>query len=188
DESGHPGWEPRPLPAPELPPARAARLPKLLPHRFLEDAEASVWIDANYSVRCDLDRLVSEALNEAEIAFFAHPQRDCVYEEAEACVRLGKDDPELIAAQMARYRAAGYPAHNGLVAAGVVVRRNTLAVRAFCERWWSELEAGSHRDQLSAPYVVERTGVEYAVLGDDPWTSPRFDFRPHAGQGPAPRP
>jgi hypothetical protein len=136
-------------------------------------------MDANYTVRCDLDALIERALRSADIAFFRHPQRDSVYAEAKACVTLGKDDPSVIASQMARYRAAGHRRSPGLVATGVIVRRHTPALREFGERWWAELDAGSHRDQLSAPYVLRRTGLRHAELGADPWRSDLFAYRPH---------
>ena len=84
-----------------------------------------------------------------------HPQRDCVYLEAQACKYLKKDTSQFIDPQIQRYRAEGYPTHNGMVATGVLARKHTPRVLEFCNAWWQELDKSSHRDQLSFNYTLE---------------------------------
>lgn len=167
-------------PAPEAAtPIRRARKAKLLPHRCFPDAEITVWVDGSFEPLSDIEALVGRFLAVHDLAMFDHFQRDCVYDEAEACIELGKDDPALIRSQVARYRAAGYPARNGLFASGVLLRRHTPQLREFCERWWTELETGSHRDQLALPYVLHRTGVSHERLGENQRASEWFRHHPH---------
>lgn len=183
DGGDHPDWEVRAVTEEGGSPIRNTRMHKLLPQRFLPDAEISLWIDANWTVACNLDRLVETYLDRADAAFHRHPQRDCVYDEAEACVRLKKADPEAIAEQVRRYRSRGYPRHNGLVATGIVLRRHTAPVERFCRRWWEELAAGSHRDQLSCSVALFETGLPFALFDWDLWDNPNFIRRPHHGPG-----
>ena len=75
-----------------------------------------------------------------------HRQRRCVYDEAVACIELGKDDPELIVRHVEAYRALGYPARNGLAELSVIVRRHTPRATRFFEAWWEEIRCGSRRD------------------------------------------
>src|SRR4051812_13040301 len=87
-------WDIRPFQDKERDPARTAKRVKILPHRYLSDYPASVWVDANLTVVGDPAGLVDEYLEESALAVFRHPDgRRSLLEEAEACIRFGKDDP-----------------------------------------------------------------------------------------------
>jgi hypothetical protein len=103
-------------------------------------------------------------LARCDVATWTHPERDCTYDEAEACIRHGKDRPEVIREHIARIRADGFPAHAGLVSAGFMLRRNTPPVQALCEAWWAQLASGSIRDQLSFNYAAWKLGFPYLAL------------------------
>lgn len=47
-----------------------------------------------------------------------------MYDEAEACINFKKDDPEIIRAQIDRYKREGYKADNGLIANGIMFRKH----------------------------------------------------------------
>jgi len=179
--SGAGGWELRaPMLGSETSP-RSARAHKLLPHRLFPDAEVSLWIDGNISVHCDLDRVVEGYLHDADLALHRHRDRDCVYEEGAMCIELGKDDEERIGSQLRGYERRGHPRHAGLYATGVLLRRHTEAVRRLGERWWAEVEAGSHRDQLSAPVAIAAIGLPVATFDSDYRDGPLFRRRRHDG-------
>ena len=141
-------------------PNRQTKRIKILPWEHFEQWDACVWRDANIEVTRlpDMD---------ADIAIHAHRDRDCIFQEAEACIDYGKDDPGLIRAQIARY--ADHPPHWGLWENPMIYRRNTLAIRALCEDWWRELDAGSERDQISLPVVLRRHGIHPESLGPSVW-------------------
>ena len=185
DPSLHiPGWRVRSLPALERPSEdariRTARSIKLLPHRCLPGYDAWIWIDGNLSLKMPAAELARSALAEAEIAAFQYPPpKDCIYQEAQSCIDRCKDDPALIEAHMARYRARGFPEHAGLVETGLMARRNTPSVRAFNEAWWQELQEGSRRDQLSFNYVAWKLGMRYALLPGQIKRSPVVDWKAH---------
>lgn len=157
-------------------PVRSAKVYKILPHRFFPDHDVSIWIDGNMLVTHDLHDLIADHLDSHNMAIFDHNQssadmRDCVYQEYESIIKLGKitgrykDDPKLMKAQIDRYREEGYPPHNGLIVATVLVRRHHAAdvVRAM-ERWWQEISFGSRRDQLSFNYTVWCEKVSFAII------------------------
>ena len=146
-----------------------ARWHKLHPHVLFPHSEWTLYHDASLSlIRCPLDFAAwcAEATgrDDVDLYLFSHPERDCLYDEAEACARLGKDTPERMEPQLARYRQMGFPRHAGMWQAGILLRRNTPKARAFHERWWSELAAGSHRDQLSLPVAMQLTHLDFATL------------------------
>ena len=43
--------------------------------------------------------LIDRYLRDSDIAFFRHPARDCIYDEAAFCIDHQLDEPEVIAAQ-----------------------------------------------------------------------------------------
>jgi len=162
DGEGCPGWETRRV-APQPTPQRTARYCKVLAPGI--EADVIIWHDANLSLKVEPWVLVDEWLEGgADFALFRHPGPDCIYEEAAICKHKGKDRPEIIDRQMARYRAVGLPEHCGLGETTVLARRNTSLAQRFAAAWWSQIRDGSVRDQLSFDYVrwvlSQQTGLK----------------------------
>lgn len=159
---------------------RQARCHKILSHKLFPGQEYVLWVDGCLTPLGNPLELVREYLvPPLDLCVFEHCQRKCVYEEAEACVQLRKDDPQLIAAQTERYRQAGYPAGNGLGETTAVLRRQTPAIRDFNRAWWAELVYGSVRDQLSFDFVCWRQDLPYARFRGWRYNSPHFRWRAH---------
>jgi hypothetical protein len=136
-------------------PTRDARMYKCLPHKFLPDYEYSVWIDGSMIIKDPrVAELVTDSLKRYDLAGFKHTERDCIYDELEACVLQKKDDEQLMRKQVAKYKKEGYPKNNGLVETGVLIRKKTGNVIKHNEAWWEEIENNSKRDQLSFNYVA----------------------------------
>lgn len=133
---------------------------KTCPHLFLPNHDLSVWIDGNLTPKISLDQI---AKGKTDYTLMQHPERKCLYREAERCIQLGKDDAATINAQMERYRRDKYPAKNGLVATGVIIRPGS-AYERFGEAWWDEIRDGSVRDQLSFNYVAWRHKLRFAMF------------------------
>lgn len=131
----------------------------ILCHQYLEGYDLSLSMGAQLVLNCHLDELLRDSFTAGdEMMLCRHPERDCVYDEAEVCKALLLDDPGRIDEQMRRYRAAGYPAHDGLYSTGIMARWHKSAnVRALCELWWEEYLSGSRRDQLSLNYALWRS-------------------------------
>ncbi len=131
-------------------PRLLAREIKIKPHEFLPPHDYSIWIDANFEI-------IKPSFDfNYDIVTWKHPERDCIYEEGMACIRLKKDDQNKIFNLLHRYRQENYPEHNGLLASGFLIRKNTQQVRNFCDEWWNEVKNNSHRDQLSFNYIASK--------------------------------
>lgn len=126
---------------------RKAREIKILSHRFLPDYDIWVWHDADFRQKTTMNEFTS--LKNWELIIMHHPNRNCIYNEAEACIEEKKGNKHVITQQMNKYRRKGYPENNGMVATGFIIRKNTYRIRLLNERWWYELSKGSVRDQLS---------------------------------------
>ena len=143
---------------------RTARHYKTVPHSYLPDADVWIWIDSNVRMRMHPLELIKRYLKNHDLVTFKHWDRDCLYTEAEFCAKHNMDTGALFQEQMKRYQLAGMPKRWGLAATRVVIRRNTKPIRELNESWWSEIEQGSQRDQVSFPYVCWKHKIPWGVL------------------------
>lgn len=140
----------------------AVRRFKFFPHKYFPDNEISVWVDGKFAIQDDLREYIKAYLGESHILFFPHPERNCIYKEGEECIRSGKGNPQDIRMQLDYYKKLGYPAENGLIEGGCIVRRHREQdVQNIMELWWREINKYSQRDQLSIPYLCWKEGFRY---------------------------
>lgn len=131
-----------------------ARKIKFEPHLFLKEYEVSIWVDGKFSIRNDLTTYVMKYGKESPILCFPHHIRECIYDEAVACLWFRKGVKENIIRQLCDYYKAGYPFRNGLYETGCMVRlHNDEFVKSLMEQWYGQIEAYSYRDQISFPVV-----------------------------------
>ena len=120
----------------------------------------SVWIDGNIVLEEDINDYIDTYYKNDEILLFPHPERICIYEEAQTCCECGKDMDRIINNQVDIYRHLGYPNNNGLFYGGFIVRNhNNKAVIDAMELWWDHINKYSYRDQISLPYVINKIGL-----------------------------
>lgn len=182
EPTSHPtGWELRPAVWEHATnPRLRARRHKLLSHQLYPEAEYTLWVDGCLTPIQDPNELISLYFKGPQHIFlFRHMQRNCVYQEGEACLRLRKDAPAVLRAVTAKYKQEGYPHNNGLAETTAVLRKHTDEVKKFNESWWDELRSGSIRDQMSFDYVMWRLEMSYGKLRGVRTQCPHFEWRPH---------
>jgi hypothetical protein len=162
-------WKPIIRPIEQETPQLEARWYKLHSHKLFPHTEWTLYVDASLELhRCPLDFMewchVITGKSDCDMYLFTHPERDCLYQEAEACIRLKKAAREKVEPQVAKYRAAGFPEHAGLWMGGVLWRKNTPQVKQFNELWWWEMIHGSDRDQIPLPAVLAATKLQVGSL------------------------
>ncbi len=145
--------------------------------------DITIWIDASVSIlRPNFVEEMIQCLGDHPIASIKHPDRDCIFDDAEASLdtTAHKYEGMLLRDQVEHYRSEGYPAHYGLVANGVLVRnmRHEL-VPQIDEAWWAEISGRSTQDQLSLPYVLWKLGARAGALDVNLWRNPLFEVWPH---------
>ena len=158
---------------------RSARKYKILPHRYFKDTKYSIWIDGNFNI---INENISDLLKYVDgVNKFAacdhihcYDKRDCIYDEFNIIMHFGglnnnyKDNPILMKNQIGRYAQEGYPAHNGLISSGILVREhNDPICKSTMEMWWNELKFGSKRDQLSFNYVAWKNKMPFNYMPMD---------------------
>lgn len=129
-------------------PVLNAKIYKVLPHLFM-DTEWSLWVDGTVTIK-NLDEFLKECEGH-DLVVFKHPNRNCLFDEAEEVIRLGLDSEDIVRSQILRYKA--FPRQKGLGACYIIFRRHTEQIKSLCEKWWAEITRGSRRDQISFPYV-----------------------------------
>lgn len=160
-------WKTREFAPSELDDVRKCREIKLRPHKYLQEYEYSIWIDGNIELIKDVNDLIKEQklTPQIELFTFQHPVRNCIYTEAEECIKEKKDNDNLILAQIKKYFDEGYPNNHGLVESNVILRRhNSKQLIRVMEDWWSEIVNYSRRDQLSFNYVTWKNNYRYGLL------------------------
>lgn len=184
---GDQGWQVRALQAPAsgMPARLVSRWPKATPHQFFDRAQYryAIWVDGSLEVLSATfvaDMLA--ALRGQVIGAFPHPQRECIYEEAQVCQPLQKYADYDLAGQVATYQREGYPAQHGLPACTVLVwdLRHPRQAEAG-NRWWAEQRQWGTMDQLALPVVLWRMGLDWAVLPGHLWRNPWFRLWEHQG-------
>ena len=164
---------------------RNAKKYKVLPHRYLNDYDWSVWIDGNIKVISDIRSLCNGDAYKLydHMLVGEYDRRNCIYDEAQTILNFGKinserypekgiknwkDNPKLIVDQMNRYTSVGYPKQNGLATTPILVRsHHEEDVIKHNEDWWSEIKYNSKRDQLSFNYIAWKNDFNFVYLQGD---------------------
>jgi Protein of unknown function (DUF616) len=134
-----------------LDPHRRSKGFKHRPHLLFPDHEQSLYVDNTVKLVKPPNaffKLLDQS--DAPLWMFVHPDRHCIYDEAEAVREAHLDDPALVDMQMTHYRNLGYPKNNGLNATTVMVRRHhDRNLITAMNDWHDQVLRFSKRDQLS---------------------------------------
>ncbi len=173
-EYGNQQWRVIYDPRPDEIPMRAAKHAKLFPWEYT-DARMSIWIDG--SVLIKTKSFAKDVVAQIDpIGQFAHPTRDCIYDEASMSAKMVKYAGEPIIAQAEHYYNAGHPQHWGLWETTVIGRKHTSEIKALGWQWQKEMDTWSFQDQVSQPYVLRNIGLRpaffsgpWSARGNNPW-------------------
>ncbi|MGA1865742.1 MAG: glycosyltransferase domain-containing protein [bacterium] len=176
------GWELFPAETPFDSPRMNAKRYKILAHEIFPDADYSIWLDGTFQMALPPREAIMRWLASEDIAMMSHPERTCIYQEAEVCAKMKKDDPRVLERQVKKYREEGYPENFGLVANGVVLRRHTRKISKLNQAWWEEIKNHSIRDQVSFNYVAWKLGINYSLIPGECWNNPIFPYTRHTNK------
>ena len=143
---------------------RNAKVYKVLPHMFVPGYDYYIWIDSTHAVKQDPIEIIETYLKDSDIALFNHPERSCVYEEAELIKQVNFDYPHLVDEQMEFYISEKYPRKNGLYELPCRIQKNTPQIQALMLTWWELICKYSSRDQLSLPYALHMHGITPSIM------------------------
>ncbi|WP_238097021.1 glycosyltransferase [Vibrio cincinnatiensis] len=149
-------------------PTRVARFVKTHLHTLFPNYDVVVWCDGNVRFDYRLGNKVEEFdRSNFELSLVRHPLRNCLYDEAEACIERGKDSVDKIRNQIERYKKKGFPRNYGMYETNLyLVKPKYEKVHDFYRIWWHELKVGSRRDQLSVTFALQQSEVHCNDLFD----------------------
>lgn len=158
-------------------PRLAAKTPKMRPDLFL-DTDVQVWMDACIREKHPgfLRRMAEEAMG-SSISFFRHSSRESVIDEVSASLVLCKYRGQPLREQLESYLRDGFEDQFGLFIGTLIVRRDSVEVRDFGAMWLAHNLLWSTQDQVSLPYVLWRTKVDFGIIPQHYW---RRDIWPSA--------
>lgn len=150
----------------------SAKYFKLNPHIIFPEREYSLFVDANTIFLGRVQSLIDRWLLNQNFALWRHPDRDCIFDEAESVILHGRASPTHVARQMSAYEKNGTPRKKGLYECSFLWRRHhDPSIRSFNEAWWKEVTTQTKRDQLSFYHLVHTQGPKPVVLPDKLGTS-----------------
>ena len=153
---------------------------EIIPSKY----DYTVYIDGSLRITCDIKPLVYSLIDSGKsIAIHDHYVRDCIYDEAQILYIVNKANEDELKKQVIFYKKEGMPEHFGLLETPVIIRKsNDPELKGIMNAWWEQIERFTHRDQLSLPYVLWKSGkgMEYVFsLGDNVWRNPYFLYYVH---------
>ena len=139
-------------------PRMNSRWAKMLSHKVVPDADWSIYVDGNITLRKSPEELV-EMVGDHHVGVFAHYRRSTLQEEADEVKKTWPDMAQDVDLQMQGYAISGID-KAALCMCGVIVRWHSKLVEEMNEKWWSEFCSGAPRDQLSFPVAFDHAMVK----------------------------
>lgn len=147
-----------------------SRLPKLCPHLFFQGYDWVIYLDNNARFLLDPARVIRRVVKQHPDApagryLFRHRRRDCAWDEADECLRLGTMSPAQHAAVTAHLAAEGFARHAGLfVNTCLIQRMGDPGTDALNVAWYESLSSMTRRDQVLLPWLLASRACPHRVL------------------------
>lgn len=158
---------------------------KMHPFEVFPEYDYAIYIDGNVCVISDISPLICAAdKGKTGFAMHQHVLRDCIYEEAEACILYGKGNPKKLGEQINRYKQEGFPEKYGMLEATVIIfNLKSQECKKLMSEWWKEfLNSDSKRDQIALPYILWKNKYQISdvgYLGNNVYKNPKFQVESH---------
>ena len=138
---------------------------KLFPHLFFKDYELSIYIDASYIIKGDLNELLLKTLNPSfNLYILQHPYRNKVFQEFVAVIKFKKDTKKSVNKVKKKYIKEKFPDNLGLTQNCLIIRNhNNKIIIKLMKIWWNEIKNYSYRDQLSLNYAIWKLNLNIKI-------------------------
>lgn len=142
---------------------RKTRYYKIHPHKYLSKYKYSIWVDSCIDITSDvLEKKINKLIKKKEkLSVNIHPDRNCIYQEACACIDQEKDDIFTIQKEIEYIKKHKYPKNIGLHETCIIFREhNNKEIIKLMNSWWKMVSKFSKRDQLSFDFVLWKSGIK----------------------------
>ncbi|MBF0544800.1 MAG: DUF616 domain-containing protein [Candidatus Riflebacteria bacterium] len=149
-----------------VPIEKAVNRPKAKPHEFFPDSDYSLYIDNTVVFK----RLpTSSDLSETLFKAFRHPERNFPLDEADAVVKSGVDEANVVARQINFYRQSALLENINCLTSDLVLLRvhNHPIMKRFGELWWEQILLFSNNDQIPLDLCIKSAGCNIDYFQTD---------------------
>lgn len=160
-----------------LTPRMQYRLPKLFGWEMFPGYDAYIWLDSSMSLqRPDCVKWFFEQIQEADAAFFRHPQRGKISEESDHIEEKLKINHWYITPryknglhkEMVEKANKDITFHdNDLYASTAFIYWNTPRVHDMMQDWWYYQSRYFTCDQVALPYAIHRSKIKVNKIMDN---------------------
>ena len=132
------------------------RFYKTHPHLFFKNYDLSIYIDATFEIKGNLDNFILRILTpNLSIYVFEHPFIDTIINEFKAILFFKKDSMKNIIPVREKYKREKFPDDNGHAECCMIVRKhNDKNCINLMEKWFYEIKHNSYRDQLFNKIII----------------------------------
>lgn len=157
---------------------------KTHPFELFPNFDYAIYLDGNVRPVSDISVFVNNINAKSGMAFHKHRERECIYDEAKACLVMGKGNKKFIKKQINYYKKSGFPKKYGMVECNVfaVDLRNSIAKKILNEWWYEIVSSKSRRDQLSLPFVFWKNNIkitDVSSLGNNVYLDSKIRVERH---------
>ncbi|MDX4026788.1 glycosyltransferase, partial [Aliarcobacter skirrowii] len=147
---------------------KIARFVKTHPHMFFDNNyDVVIWIDSNIMIKNDIMPLIKSTISSLKpLGAIRHPVRSSIYEEAEECSKLNKDNSLVIERQIEEYKNIKYDNNNLIESNFIIYNMRHPKLKNILNDWWLEIFLKSKRDQLSLNYAIYKNSEDYHRIFD----------------------
>ena len=156
------------------------RYMKIHPHKFFKNYDLSIYIDANYIIKGDLDDFLINTLNPIDHIYICHLQfGKGLLQAIDTAINNKLDDVKVLNKTKERYHNLKILDKQGIVNAGLIIRKHHKEdVIKLMDKWWEEVEKYSHVDNIAFNYAGYMTGVRFLYMSYQ-FTLDYFGHNPH---------
>lgn len=137
-------------------PIRSQREIKTIGHPLLQKYQTTLYIDNNVVLKKPASEIFNLLPKNTEIAFAYHSMRETLQAEFDAVKKQRLDTAARVTEQNQHYKNHWPELLNQQpLWGGMILRRNTAAVKAFNRTWYEHILRYTRRDQLSLQVALE---------------------------------
>jgi hypothetical protein len=161
------------FPTIDLNPRLRAKYFRMCSHMIYPSIPFFIWVDSSIQLKEGIIEWMKKMLGDYDAVFFKHSLRSSVVEEKNYVIQnmsnsyLNKRYINYdLNAQVESYLKEGFPDKDGLIEAGLFLRKNTENVNKAFDHWFIEQVKWSIQDQLSLPYILWKHKINYKIITD----------------------
>ena len=140
---------------------------KLHPHLFFHNYDFSIYLDAIYTIKGDLNEFLLRILSPKYYIYsLDHPERNNILEETFVVVQYKKEKYSMSERIRKRYKLDNFTDNTGLIESCIIIRKhNEKSCIDLMNDWFKEIKNYSYRDQLSFNYILWKNNykIKYIV-------------------------